>query len=291
MSASSHYATTKEEVYKDLTSLFDGSMYKDFSKWIKLGSNADDGNIYATVWGLVKNVFDIFLIAGILLSLVYFVSYILDKVTHQEVTIESMARSILELALALLLISNAWNVSQAFMNLGDAIYDETASTFNIENGNANTAFIDDMYKDLTDDSDNFPVSILKSTYLKLLYGTKYMPISIGTTIASVAMVAAGITRGVTIIIYTIYFPLGIANIYGNGLHSPGMRYMKKYAAACISGAIMVAISVAGQAIQVAILNTDGVSKVTGPIYSLAVTFVVVTMMFKSQSFANDIVGV
>lgn len=293
MASDASYTAAKEAIHEKLTSLFDGSIYMDFSKWMKVGPSAGDNSIYAIVWELAKNVFDVFLLAGCILSLCYFVMYIIDKVSKQEVTIDGMMRCCIELVIALIVMVNAWTISQKLLDLGDAMYDDTATAMSQagEAGSGNVDFVEDMYKELTDDSDSFSLKPLRTLYLKISYSLNFGMIETAQKISAVMMIVAGITRGILVIILTMFFPIGIANLYGNGLNSPGMRYMKRYAAACISGAIMVAISTAAQFLQVAVLNTENISATTGPIYSLAVAFVAVAMMFKAPSFANDIVGV
>lgn len=85
-------------------------------------------------------------------------------------------------------------------------------------------------------------------------------------------------------------PLAVAQIYKEGMRSPGARSIKKYVAANLKFAIFIFASVAGSALQ-AILA----SYFTGTGLSLAfelvlINIAVVTLMFKSGEYADTWVG-
>lgn len=91
-----------------------------------------------------------------------------------------------------------------------------------------------------------------------------------------------------------FMPIGISDAFTHGLNSAGMRYIKKFFAVCIQGAVLYAIMIAGAKLMsvVSLGGEDfGFLSSLGIISQLVVAFSMVGLMLKSQSIINDIAGV
>ncbi len=103
----------------------------------------------------------------------------------------------------------------------------------------------------------------------------------------------------------IFCPLAVAEIYGEGLRSPGVRYIKKFVACFIKLIIAiasgwVAASVASSIVQ-GVLNMDftsagnpfqKIAHIEGSIMQLhAINFCIIGMIFKGGQLADEIVGI
>lgn len=89
----------------------------------------------------------------------------------------------------------------------------------------------------------------------------------------------------------IFVPLAVADIYQDGLRSPGVRYLKKFLAAFLKIAICAAIGlVIGAATTIDLSGIESVGVFEHLFGILAVSAAGVGFMFKGGEVANDIVG-
>lgn len=97
----------------------------------------------------------------------------------------------------------------------------------------------------------------------------------------------------------IFMPFAVADIYGEGLRSPGMRYLKKYFAAFVKIMICLAVSYLTGALDKILAEavskpSDGggtIFQVLGYVFMMiALNFTSISVMLKGGEYANDIVG-
>lgn len=91
---------------------------------------------------------------------------------------------------------------------------------------------------------------------------------------------------IEIAIRRAFVPIAVAEIAGEGMRSPGIRYLKRYLALYIRIAIMVVIAYAGGQLF-ACAAVDGTAWLWD---ALAINYACVTLMGMTGNFANDIVG-
>lgn len=92
----------------------------------------------------------------------------------------------------------------------------------------------------------------------------------------------------------LFAPFAIADIYGEGLRSPGMRYMKKYLEVFIKMAICLMVSVLGGSLMTmaaAGFTDPNVGFMETMFAIIATEFTCMGVMLKAGEYANDIVGV
>lgn len=98
----------------------------------------------------------------------------------------------------------------------------------------------------------------------------------------------------------IFMPFAVADIYGEGLRSPGMRYIKKYFAAFVKIMVCLAVSYVAGALNKVLAEgvvkpTDGtgqtIFQVIGYVFmTIALNMTAISVMMKGGEYANDIVG-
>ena len=90
----------------------------------------------------------------------------------------------------------------------------------------------------------------------------------------------------------IFFPLAIVDIYGEGMRSPGMRYIKKYLACWLRMAICIAVAYLGtRMITTADPDENTVLSAADTfINNIAIGYTTIAIMLKGSDIANDIVG-
>lgn len=97
----------------------------------------------------------------------------------------------------------------------------------------------------------------------------------------------------------LFMPFAIADIYGEGMRSPGMRYLKKYFAVFIKIAICLSVAVLTSILQRIpidlVSQADGIKNTLVQTLSMlmatiSLNFTSIGVMFKGGEYANDIVG-
>ncbi len=90
----------------------------------------------------------------------------------------------------------------------------------------------------------------------------------------------------------IFFPLAIVDVYGEGLRSSGMRYMKKYLACWVRMAICIAVAYLGNLLITTVSDaTSAIEAADTLVNQIAIAYTTIAVMLKGQDVANDIVGV
>lgn len=100
---------------------------------------------------------------------------------------------------------------------------------------------------------------------------------------------------IEIAIRRLFMPFAVADIYGEGLRSPGMRYIKKYFAAFIKIVVCLAVCIITAQLNSLVsseLADDATlfSVIAHIFMSIALNFTAVGVMLKGGEYANDIVG-
>lgn len=99
---------------------------------------------------------------------------------------------------------------------------------------------------------------------------------------------------IEIAIRRVFAPVAMANVYGEGLRSPGMRYMMRYVACFLKIAIALFVAMLNPMLLSAIAATPGsdVGGIMGYLVCVvACNFTVLGMSQKLGEYANDIAGV
>lgn len=114
-----------------------------------------------------------------------------------------------------------------------------------------------------------------------------------------------ITRAIQLVIYTVFMPIAITDIYHNGvLGSPGMKYVKKFAAIGLQGIVLYTSLILAQLFIASVganifesnaYTAFGVFGGIGNtllfiIVAVATAFTSLSLALKSQQIANDIIS-
>jgi hypothetical protein len=106
-------------------------------------------------------------------------------------------------------------------------------------------------------------------------------------IAWIMILATAWKRIFDIIVYAMFFPIGISDVVRGGLDSSGVSYMKKMAAKFLQGTIVLTIIIAYNLVSSLALSTGSGA---GNFGSVILALTVMTLMLQSESIASAIVG-
>lgn len=213
------------------------------------------------------------LVTGKLICFLYFLLDLMEHATRDTFTAEALIKSFAKLMIMFVLFDNV------------SVLTDFASDFNayvvglVGEGNKAAAY--DKLVALID-------NLKKNSWLKCL-GVVLQNAVPGLTIGASLIVAfiVGIGRTIRIGIYNVMFPIGVAPIYNGGVNSSGFRYIKKFVALHLQGAIMYAALVVASNFGVTRFNLGPFTQLADLVIALATAAVIV----KSKSIADDIVGV
>lgn len=110
---------------------------------------------------------------------------------------------------------------------------------------------------------------------------KLLVFNLVSMIIKVAAIAAAVGRLIQLAVYICLSPLAIVNVFGEGMHSQGIRYFKKVFACSLQGPAMALVIMLSAKLSV----MDSV----GPFVYIAVQIATLMALFKASSFANDVV--
>lgn len=96
----------------------------------------------------------------------------------------------------------------------------------------------------------------------------------------IAAIAAAVGRLIQLAIYICLSPIAIVNVFGEGMHSQGIRYFKKVFACSLQGPAM--------ALVIYLSSTLSLVDISATTY-MAVQVATLMALFKASTFANDVV--
>ena len=277
------------------TNLFIGTVGQDI---------VDTANISTTI-SLFEDLYNAVAAAGLCLVAVFFLMNWIEAMTYNEANMEKFISLLLKLLLAMFFINEGFNLLKYIVEFGDQLvvtYIGKINTASFETGNV-----------LIEDLDIFAIISRLLTYLPV-----YLVI-FAVQLCSKFIVY---TRFFEVNIHLAAAPIAFANMFEEKRRNVGMKYFKKFIALCLQGIIIAVIVIAGSEVlcnpavltqmfaTVGTVFGAGASMVGGASLGLAsiatmsaagliielikcsvIGFTIISLMFKSRSIANDIVGV
>lgn len=252
-------------------------MYAKNSKGEKLYLFGDTGYM-----GMAYNALRV---TGIIIMLLYFFLSIVDKITSEQLSTELFIRKIIGLAICLLLILNGARILDGILDWSTALITDTSAFMKSFTYGATDA--KGYYEWLSD----FLTSP-KGTISKFLAALGIFLSSIIPFLAQLALTVivfiVGISRFLEIAIRYMFAPIGIAPIVHDGMRSSGAKYIKKFAACCLNGAVIICITYLATALPSFFASLGDVFKFLAQV---ALPLAAIALIFRCQNIADEIMGV
>lgn len=283
--------------------LFGGKYFQDIANTLNFKTES--------YWGLISSTFNnVILPVGYTLLCLYFLLELLERTTHEHFNLEQFMRLLIKLLIGKLMMDNCM-----------ALLDGLTSFANILSSGISKNVVETSLVNAEG---------LKTHNLKFWEEAMvWLRLVIPYTAMIIANLLAKITiysRAIELIVRTLMAPIGMADIFAEGMRGAGFRYLKKFLAVNLQGAIILVIvmamnffnqslvtekyyeeelaklrqSYSGHALQgqeYALKNKKvvltNVSDIPGSlvITSILSAFVTVTMIQKSKEIASEVVGV
>lgn len=229
-----------------------------------------------SVTGIMQSGYNIMIGISAALITLYFLMDLIEQIQRgQGQTPELLLRSFLKVVIAVELIIHGFDLFITLRQVGDSLTSSLTSVTSIASGGMNVA------------DQIVPTGEKWYTYLGLVFQL-ILPFAF-SKIIYLGINVTCYARIIELVVRTVFAPVAIADIFHDGMHSPGVRYIKKYIAVCLQGAVIICI--------LAITSTISASALSGMAgndnfiwATLAINFSALMAILKSQGLANDVAG-
>ena len=230
----------------------------------------------ASYWDAFDGFYDAFASIGIGLAVIWVMLDILEKLQIEQLSPEILLRIFIKLIMAVLIVANIQQITEGIISVSNELMQDASDATHL----AQEAALDDIYDDLMD------MGYIKTLCLLL----ELLIPAIGTMFCMLFMLVQIIGRLIEIGIRILFMPIGVSDAFTHGTNSPGFRYIKKFFAVCLQGAVLIAVLNIG----IYFMGDATINAATrgfGFISDMVIMVSMIGLMIKSQQIVNDIVGV
>ena len=246
-----------------------------------LGLDITSGT-YAAIGSVIQGAYNVIASVGYVLLVLYFLLELTERVQMETLTPEHFIRLMCKLLIGVAIINNGYDLLIGAANFARGIFEKVSQSYSTT-APMNNAIIQEYYDRLnTSWLHVIPIAVelLLPVLLRLVTELVIYVIAFGRMLELAA-------RG-------MFAPIGMASIFSGGFNSSGYRYFKKFLAVALQGAVIAAILIAQTTIQATLTTAGGAdvwTTVTAPLAHIIISLTGMTLIIKSQGWANDIVGV
>lgn len=262
-----------------------GSLYKFASFQGDLGEfveNITGKRETFTLLSAAQAMYRAFKVAGIALILLYFLIEIMDEVQADNFNVEHLVKKLISLAIAILVMQQGDKILGLIVELGDALIDDANQVAQAGKEELYTHY-EMLYEGLTSDDGLF--SIIKAFLFAIGVLLENLVAYLLMLVAWIIAYLTAYSRFIEILVRFAFAPLGIAQLVSGGSKGPGMRYIKKFAACCLQGAICVL------AFGVVDIIQDHSNDIAGMLGQFILPITLIGFLFRTKQIAEDVVGV
>ena len=232
------------------------------------------GNTTTDMMKSMKPVYtDIVSPVGEALIVLFFLIELIDKTTKDNFSVEHFFKLMLKVVIAKFLIENGWDILTGCINVGSNL--AGAITSDPKGLTSKSKVLDQYAKEIQETNTIGNLGMIIQWFLPWVFA--WISKMICIVICWGRMIELGV-RAVTA-------PISMADIFQDGTHSGGFRYLRKFLGVCLQAAvIMIVIQVSG-IIHGLIIGKDTVTMFKAVVVGLSTCMLLV----RSQQFASDLV--
>ena len=228
--------------------------------------------LFKDLWTEAERLYGVILPVGELLAFIYYLMTLMEKSLSDKFSAEQLARDTIRLVGMLLILRSGFELLTWGMNLSAFVYQKLQSLTSLEDNPGNCKAGECGSRDF--------FGALGHMLSMLI---PYLLISIARLVVRVICW----NRVLGIIVRVIFAPIGMADSVKGGTSSQGFRYFKKIVAIAMQGTLILGVSVAYNLI-VSAISADGS---IGWVQPIVLAAVVITLIFKTSSMADEMLGV
>jgi hypothetical protein len=233
------------------------------------------GNTTTDMMKSMKPVYtDIVSPVGEALIVLFFLIELIDKTTKDNFSVEHFFKLMLKVVIAKFLIENGWDILTGCINVGSNL--AGAITSDPKGLTSKSKVLDQYAKEIQETNTIGNLGMIIQWFLPWVFA--WISKMICIVICWGRMIELGV-RAVTA-------PISMADIFQDGTHSGGFRYLRKFLGVCLQAAVIMIVIQASGIIQGLIIGKDTVTMFKAVVVGLSTCMLVV----RSQQFASDLVG-
>lgn len=279
---------------------------------------------YDSMWDMLSGFTDSIKVVASVWLLIHFLCFILEQATREQMTMDVFFKGFLKFIIGFFFVQNCIPIFNLLMQLGDIMQTELSpskllSSIDPETGEFIGAVkIEDIKTALS--NNQFPtmdtsLAAIGQTIVDLFQWIFDILIGMGTTIlfwlialvVNVVIALMLFVRIMELAIRALFAPIAVVDVFEHGTGGNGFKYMKKFFAVAIQGAVIMAImsiilSISSYTINDAeqlINETALISEqmelwptiILGFLKNSALKIAGLGLIMKSQPICNDVIGV
>lgn len=237
-------------------------------------------------WSTIKDIYQtVVLPIGYTLLILHFLLELMDKTTHDNFNVEHFLRMFIKLLIGNYLMTNGLSILESLMSFGTALVKDVSNISSlVTSGSAELETLRGKYLD-------------KNILQQFGFLLELMIPFIVAIVVKVSIWMQCYSRLIEILVRAMLAPIAMADVYSEGIRGGGFRYLRKYIAVLLQGAIIIGILVCASALatEFALPPDPDASEATATIPNFltqtAIQLTTLTLVGKSQNIANDLVGV
>lgn len=215
--------------------------------------------------GFFGFLFNIMLPIGVLLCVIYFALELMDKATTTNFSVETIFRQFLRLFIAIVIMTNVRELTRGIVGFAYFLCEQMLKD-GIVSLDYHPAEFAARY------SANVHYTIMSILNGALNFALKFYGITIG------------VMRAITIAVKIFISPIIVADVYNNGLNSSGIKFFRGLLADCLQTTVITILYVLCMMATTAFSENQG----TGFLVGIIVTFVLVGLLPKTNSYMNQV---
>ena len=229
----------------------------------------------ASYWTTFTSFYNAIVPVGTILAVLWVLFDLIEKAQVDQMTGEIMVKFGIKLIVPIMLMSNGADILEGLIELANGIFNKF---YSVPPASSTVAILDEIYEEILAGNVFYCIQALIELLLPF----------IAIIAAIIIMYVLIFGRILELGVRFIFTPIGIADAFTHGISSPGVRYLKKFFAVALQGAVIYIILLVGTVLSGPISGQFPKLKILGQV---VLAFSMVGAMLKSQQLANDVAGV
>lgn len=248
------------------------------------------GGAFGTAYNVVHAIYNTIMSIGVMLLFVYFIVALVDKLSSDTFTWETLWRQFALLLAAKYIMENGFQLLEIIFNIGMATAAKVSAL--------GDPSVSETAIDAAAVIDNFTASftgifsalghLIMMLYLLIPWLLSWI---MGLCVSIICY-----SRVIEIYVRATFAPIALSDFFHSGLHGSGWRYLKSFLAVALQGALILVIGMIYSALFKGLTLDTEASLLPSKLLIFLGKFIIlyasaVMLMFKSLPLAKELVGV
>jgi hypothetical protein len=270
-------AAFQDTVESMVNDIFGSRMVEHADKYL----NVTNGNIYSGAFAKVQLFYNAALPVGLALVVTFFFLELIDSATKDNFTVEHFARSLIKLVITTIVIENCVDIFNTMMSIGYSLTQEFIGAGSPKDSGLLVNAKDLVNNKLGGGGLFSNMGLMIKLFIPWVF----------SLLVQVGVIFACVGRALDLLIKCAFAPIGMADMFTEGLRSSGVRYLRNFLASCLSAVVMIAAIILGCSIsEVALDNNFAMSDIMSVFTVVVFQAATLSLVMKAQSIAKELIA-